>query len=513
MPAGNRPSQTQTRPCAPARPGIFLPQSRNPFAGLQAQGIRTLVVLPYKFCGFRILTCIWGHKIKLRAPCFFSSQNRTPDLQTTLHYEGAMNKARLHVDRKALIVALSTFILLRFITSLAALVPNVTDSPSGCSSIPCAYRVLTGLAARGEWAKLLISPWYQWDTVHYMTIAEMGYEGREIETVWPPVYPLLIRAAALIFHPPLLAALIVSNLAALITFYLLYVAVSRRWGEHIAIRTSIAMATFPTGFFLLAGYSESLFLALSLGSLLAAGAFSPPPADTGQSDEATAVRNGPLPQAKPHWGLAGLLAALATLTRLQGVFLALPLLWQGCTIWRRGPNHADRRETIPPLLGASLAPLAFCAYAAAVHFGLGYDWPWATLSKNWIQFTAPPWMGLITSWRALTGSLVAHGFNPIALGFDLALAVFAIVLLIWGARDLPVALSLFGWSLLLSSVMKVQQPGVFVSVSRYVLSIFPMFIVLAHKLRSRELFAAWTLTSVACESLLASAFTSGFWVA
>lgn len=406
------------------------------------------------------------------------------------------------------------FLVLRVASSLAAGIPGLADHPLACpTSIPCDQQVLNDLAGRGQWAGFFLAPWYRWDTVHYLTIAQSGYHGHEIETVWPPLYPLLIRFVAFVFRPPLLAALIVSNLATLVAFYLLYVAVTRRWGEHTGLQATILMGAFPTAFFLLAGYSESLFLALSLGSLLAAGVFSPPPTEPSQQDEGAGDREGLLISAGPRWALAGLLAALATLTRLQGVFLALPLLWQGYRTWHQGPNRADWRETIPPFLGASLAPLAFCAYAAAVHFGLGYDWPWVTLSKNWTQFTAPPWTGLFTNWSVLAGAPLPQGFNRIALGFDLASAVLAIVLLSWGARDLPVALSLFAWPLLLSMLMKVQRPSVLVSVSRYTLSIFPLFITLAQKLRGWVPTVAWAVLSFACQLYLVGRFTSWLWVA
>jgi hypothetical protein len=52
-------------------------------------------------------------------------------------------------------------------------------------------------------------------------------------------------------------------------FYFIYEVAREGWGERVAKGTILALAFFPTTFFLNAAYTESLFLALSAGSLWA----------------------------------------------------------------------------------------------------------------------------------------------------------------------------------------------------------------------------------------------------
>jgi hypothetical protein len=87
-------------------------------------------------------------------------------------------------------------------------------------------------------------------------------------------------------------------------FYFIYEIARQGWGERAAKGTILTLAFFPTAFFLNAAYTESLFLALSAGSLWA-----------------TRVKRNLL--------LACMLAGLATATRNVGIFLVVPLMLSG----------------------------------------------------------------------------------------------------------------------------------------------------------------------------------------
>jgi Gpi18-like mannosyltransferase len=95
----------------------------------------------------------------------------------------------------------------------------------------------------------------------------------------------------------------------------------------LARRSVICLAVFPTAYYLVAGYTESLFLALTLGAFLAA--------------------------LKRRWLVAGSLAYLASLTRLQGAVLLLPLGWIAYVQLRQAGLRALLARL--PALVASLA--------------------------------------------------------------------------------------------------------------------------------------------------------------
>ena len=90
--------------------------------------------------------------------------------------------------------------------------------------------------------------------------------------------------------------------------YFVYQIALDGWGERVARGTVLALAFFPTAFFLNSAYTESLFLALSAGSLWA-----------------IRVRKDLL--------LACVLAGLASATRNVGIFCSCRCSWSGSRTW------------------------------------------------------------------------------------------------------------------------------------------------------------------------------------
>jgi hypothetical protein len=154
-----------------------------------------------------------------------------------------------------------------------------------------------------------LSIWSYWDGEHYVALALGGYfqAPRYVSPAFFPMYPLLIRSfsevfggspskEALSYWGPLLSLLFLP-----FAFYFIYEIARQGWGERAAKGTILALAFFPTAFFFNAAYTESLFLALSAGSLWAI-------------------------RVKRNLLLACILAGLATATRNVGIFLVVPLM-------------------------------------------------------------------------------------------------------------------------------------------------------------------------------------------
>src|SRR5918998_1475555 len=147
--------------------------------------------------------------------------------------------------------------------------------------------------------------WSHWDGEHYVALAAGGY-------LQPPEH----------VSPAPFALFFVYRIA------------EEHWDSGVARGAVLALALFPTAFFLNAAYTESLFLALSAGSLWAAR-----------------VRRDLL--------LACALAGLATATRNVGVFLLVPLAlewFRNRDVYRwRGLYLAPAPSGLPPSL-PSLGP-------------------------------------------------------------------------------------------------------------------------------------------------------------
>ncbi len=150
----------------------------------------------------------------------------------------------------------------------------------------------------------LLGVWSAWDGQWFLQIAEVGYAPPGQSTPFYPLYPALVRLLAFFLGGnDLWAGVILSLLCAALCFVLLHELVRREWDTRLADRAVLYLAAFPTSFFLVACYSESLFLALTLGAFLA-------------------LRHG------RHYLLGGVLVGAAALTRNLGLLLLLPLGWE-----------------------------------------------------------------------------------------------------------------------------------------------------------------------------------------
>ena len=305
----------------------------------------------------------------------------------------------------------------------------------------------------------LLEPWLRWDTICYLNVAESGYRSNLALTVWPPLYPLLIRLLMFVTPSSVFSALVVSSISTWAAFLLLYMLVSLDYGEKTARGSLFLLAIYPLAFFLVAAYSESLFLALVLGSLLC--------------------------MRTQRWGWAGLLAACAALTRNQGIVLALVLICEGLVQYGTQPEKRVV-NLLKVCLTACLPVLAFGAYAGYVHFWIGADWPWQTLAKYWAQYSGFPWQGLLGDLRGLASERDAlwYFWAPSRV-LDCFFAISIPVFLIVKRGVLRPSYLVFAWVLVLISLMKLGPGDVLLSFSRYMLPVFPFFIAAAPLLEKR----------------------------
>lgn len=119
-----------------------------------------------------------------------------------------------------------------------------------------------------------------WDTKWYLSIAGNGYTNRALpprpddadyadNVAFFPGYPLAVRATHTLFGGALdwpLAALVTAQ-ALCVTFWAVFLLYLHTWRvrPRLAAAVVVAAAAHPAAFFLVAGYSESLFLTVLLG--------------------------------------------------------------------------------------------------------------------------------------------------------------------------------------------------------------------------------------------------------
>ncbi len=219
---------------------------------------------------------------------------------------------------------LATYAASRVLVALAAVVSE--------SLIP--RNPLLQSAASGP----VLSSLTTWDSGWYLGIAQNGYHvaaiGGHHDYVFFPLYPALIRLAS-VLDPPLtgLIAVALSNVLFLVALWLLYLLTRAVLDEDRALRACIYLSLFPFSWVFSMAYAESLFLVLSLASLLAAE--------------------------RGHMGWAAALAAAAGATRIQGVLLVVPL---AIIAWRKVATRRTLVWLLLPVVGSA----AFLVYVIAL---------------------------------------------------------------------------------------------------------------------------------------------------
>src|SRR5215208_2565965 len=224
--------------------------------------------------------------------------------------------------------------------------------------------------------------WSHWDGAWYTEIAGEGYgASAPASTAFFPLYPLLLRSFAELFGGPLSqqALSVWGPLISLVflpfAFYFIYHIARNDWGERVAQGSVLALAFFPTTFFLNAAYTESLFLALSAGSLWAAR-----------------VRRDLL--------LACVLGGFAAATRNVGIFLVAPLVYE----WIKEGGLEEGSERWQGVYLA-LIPSGLLAYMGYLWVRFGDPLLFYSAQKNWGRQATGPLDTAGRAWRsALEGA-------------------------------------------------------------------------------------------------------------
>ncbi len=326
-------------------------------------------------------------------------------------------------------------------------------------------------------ANLVFEPWRQFDTLRFIEIAAHGYQTDSLNTAYLPLYPLLVRGASFITAGHYLTAgLIVSNVACVIGVGLFWRWVADRFSTAVAWRSVAVLLLFPDSFYLLSAYSESLFLALSAGCLLASG--------------------------RGHSLLAGVLATAAVLTRLQGLVLVVPM---ALDYWRNRQTVAAR----PLALLSLAAPIAaLLAYQKLLTTRLGGSSLVDTFQHKWHITLQAPWQTIrqyVTVIRSPQWHLINSPKANYILLWDLliGLIVLAVILLCW--RRLGLELSLYGLASWCFAMSRWYSTG------RYMLAVLPVFIAVALWADGKRLRRI-TMASILLLVFLTAEFAQGNWV-
>jgi hypothetical protein len=304
---------------------------------------------------------------------------------------------------------------------------------------------------RGPAAPILIlmnqfaKPGAPQDSLHYIDIAKNWYVNTGDAAnfiVFFPLYPFLIRLITINFNYINLSALAISNISSLVALVYLYKLAKLDFEEKVALKAVLFLSIFPTAYFLSVPYTEGLFFAMIISSLYYARL--------------------------SKWPLAGSLAFFAALTRLGGL-LMLPVL----LVEYFHQKGWKPRKTDLNILWISLTLAGFLIYLNINNQVTGNPLTFMVVERvHWFN-TLDPISGLTSaiSW-ANNGSYPQN----LILGYaPLIFAVFGLLMVMEGVyqrlRASHLIYMLLSWLLAIST-------SFWLSVPRYVMAIFPMFIIL-----------------------------------
>ncbi|HMD51938.1 MAG TPA: mannosyltransferase family protein [Solirubrobacteraceae bacterium] len=358
---------------------------------------------------------------------------------------------------------------------------------------------------------LLAAPVARWDSAWYLVIARYGYRPdltpfTSPRTAFFPLYPLGVRIIGWTGVPLILAGVLLSLAAFGLALYGIHRlaslelsrsarSVTRGRSADAARLAVLVMALSPMAFYFSAVYSESLYLALSVGLFWSA-------------------RNG-------RWAWVGVLGALAGATRSTGLVLMLP----AAIIYLYGPREdrppdlavararSSRVASGGPLSGARMRGLLAALrpryrlrrdvlWLALMPAGVVVYCTWLALSGGealgpyhaaaaWDRHLVGPFVGVwdgataaFDGARQLLSFQRAHVYFPLAGGdpfvaawhnlFTLAFLAAAVPAIIGVLRRLPLAYGAYAIAALVLPLSDPVAPEPLQSIPRYLVVLFPL---------------------------------------
>jgi hypothetical protein len=309
-----------------------------------------------------------------------------------------------------------------------------------------------------------------WDGWYYLGIARDGYLAAPVadaysNVAFPPLFPLLIRVLALPFPAYQgLVGIVVANVAFLVALGLMVRLGTPFLGRRRASLAAALLAIYPFASAFAMVYTESLFLMLILAAYLAAE--------------------------RGHRAWAGIFLALASLCRLQGVALVLPL----AILMLRQDGWRPR----PSLAWLLLAPLAAGGFLVYVGTVTGSVAGYLDAQQAWGR------QGLGGS--GSSGSIAAM-FTPYQAMLLLTL-LWSVFLLVFVRVD---GIRPEYWLIPVLFIAAELSSGSLEAVGRVTMTAFPYAWILA---RRRSLLGrrVWPMVSLGLFALVALVAFGGFWV-
>ncbi len=331
---------------------------------------------------------------------------------------------------------------------------------------------------------------FHWDSAYFAGIAQVGYFGHGSKATWPAFFPGFPLAGRLLLtltgdtHPAhgqeVVSLQVVALVASLIAALLIWRLAQRTYGDRVAVAATILFVAGPYSVFLVAPYSEPMFVAFAIGAWLFAE--------------------------RGRWWQAGLLGALACLTRIDGIFLIA-----GLTV----AVAVERRRSGSPFLLRALGTLAIGLSGLFAYWGALWAWTgnpaewFAAERAGWHRSLSWPWVSLSNT---VDGIFFEHPLShQVQNAADLLFAALLVVAIVVFVRRRAWAAATYVG--LTAAAMMTSTT--YLSIARASAVLFPVTILVACTvLEPRRRWIYWAALAGGLVLLVVNTalFVNGIWV-
>jgi len=328
-----------------------------------------------------------------------------------------------------------------------------------------------------------LDAWFRWDAINLAKIAEHGYLSHTADPAYPahqtaffPGFPLALRAVGWVVGDLRVAGLLVSFAASVVAFTMLHRLAEHRWPGTGRLAVPL-LACSPPGVFLIAGYTEALFLAGAITAWYLA--------TTG------------------GWWWSALPAGVAVATRTVGIALVA-----GLAVEYLAQRRFRLRALRPDLLALVLALVPLGAWMGWLAWRAGDPARFAVDQRaGWGRQLSGPLEALRTTLRGAYGN--ADTTWVFTWRLELVGAVIGLALLVWCLRRAE-----WGWAAYTGLTMAAYLLSTwYFSIPRGLLGLFPLPLLVARLLHGRDqVFAGVLAGSAALFALAVAVFVRGPWV-
>lgn len=295
--------------------------------------------------------------------------------------------------------------------------------------------------------------WGRWDANQLVNIAQHGYfssSSAPNSTAFFPLVPLAIRVLSWTGLPLVAAGLVLSAIGTTVACTYLYRLAETELGEGSGRRAALYLVVFPTAVFLIAPYSEPLFLAGAIAAFY------------------YARRN--------RWLMVGPFAALAMGSRLAGVFLLFGLAVE---FLRQRDFGIDR--TMYALTSLLMGGLPLVAYAVYLNSVTGDPLKFLVAQKEgWGREYVGPVASFLNTWRTWEGDYFTNWM--FAWRVEILAALIGLTIVIWALMKAEWGFAAYMGSGLAALITSAW----YYSIPRMLLTWFPIMLFLSEYSKRRE---------------------------